>query len=389
LPSTTGADKPEKPPKSLLRQVVGRPTGRNGYEEFLAAADLLKSSKIWKQAEGKQLSLAEKHLVLSDRKLQRALALLRKGVRKPVDSPRDGLDFTTLLPEFSAFRSLGRLLALQQYVLYANGRTADALETLRLGLRFGSLIQQDGLISGLVGLAIDSLVIREAGRHLEQLSAADCERLADICGERLAAPDPLPRVLESERAGIKRSLRTIFAEQPATAPKALGLEGDAAARRLAQEFTQAHRDDERRRAMLAALDRRVDEAFRRVYDAYRRPPWERVAPEVKSDGSVGGSLLALTMPSIGGSFTAYTRAETKIRLLAVHAAIRRYRWETMRLPGNLDALNLGGLAVDPFTGRPFKYVVAGDAYQLTSAGPSAGADDPDAVDGRRPVSVTP
>ena len=56
----------------------------------------------------------------------------------------------------------------------------------------------------------------------------------------------------------------------------------------------------------------------------------------------------------------------------------------------LTGLDLGDLAVDPFTGQPLKYEVLGATrYRLSSAGPKALADDPQAVDGRRPVSVGP
>ena len=78
-----------------------------------------------------------------------------------------------------------------------------------------------------------------------------------------------------------------------------------------------------------------------------------------------------------------------MRLLACHAAILRYRWEYERVPPNLEALNLGDLALDPFTGQLLSYEPKVRSYRLVSVGPLADADDPDAEDGRRPVSVTP
>jgi hypothetical protein len=78
-----------------------------------------------------------------------------------------------------------------------------------------------------------------------------------------------------------------------------------------------------------------------------------------------------------------------IRLLACHCAIRRHKWEHERLPASLAVLNLREMAVDPFTGQPLKYQLQGASYRLTSAGPTAPADDPQAVDGRRPVSIVP
>ena len=408
LPAVVAAPRQKEKPKSLLRQLVPRTTGRNGYEEFLMAADLVKSSKLWQEVGRKQLTLAQKRRVLGDRKLQRALALVRKGVSKRVHSPRESLDFESPLPELGALRRVAGVQALQQYVYYADGRNREALDVLRVGLRFGNLIQQDSLISGLVGLAVSIVNIRATGDHLDQLSARDCEYLHRLCLEWLQMEDPLPRVIEAERAGIKRSMRTIFLAKPEALRGILEDAGDGDAEksdrkpgqqpgtapghidpdRAAAQFRQAQGSPEQARALLAQVDGRVDEAFRLLYVEYRKPPWQRQDIELPADGSVGGFIIALVMPSMSRSFDAYSRGEAMIRLLATHAVIRRYEWEHAALPASLKTLDVAALAIDPFTGQPLKYRRLDAAYELTSAGPVADPNDQQAVDGRRPVSVT-
>jgi hypothetical protein len=65
----------------------------------------------------------------------------------------------------------------------------------------------------------------------------------------------------------------------------------------------------------------------------------------------------------------YTRDQAKIRLLAVHMLIHRYKWDHNSLPGSLDELHAENLVIDPFTGSTITYKRDGDRYTLTSAGP--------------------
>jgi hypothetical protein len=84
-------------------------------------------------------------------------------------------------------------------------------------------------------------------------------------------------------------------------------------------------------------------------------------------------------------FTHYT---AMAQLLACHAAIRRYRWEHDRLPRDIQTLQLGDTATDPFTGKLLEYEPSGANYRLASAGPAHRAYD-DLPAGRTPVTLVP
>jgi hypothetical protein len=101
------------------------------------------------------------------------------------------------------------------------------------------------------------------------------------------------------------------------------------------------------------------------------------------------ALLSPLAQALERSLNSYTREEANIRMLAVHALILRSRWEASRLPNTLAELNPGELAIDPFTGKPLQYEVQGRSYRLYSAGPLAPANDPQTVNGRKPVMVVP
>ncbi len=194
------------PSLPVYRQVIPNPTGKNGYEELVLAGELLQTSVLYTETDRKTPALSLKRRVLADRPVVRALALLHQGLAKSVISPRTVYSTTDPFPEFSLFRGLGRLLALQQYVLLADGRSTEALENTRLGLQLGRAVQTDTLVAGLVGTAIGSRAVSATAAHLDQLSARDCDLLLQICTESLSRPSPVEAVLEGERRFGRQAL---------------------------------------------------------------------------------------------------------------------------------------------------------------------------------------
>jgi len=381
---------PAEPLSPLFHQVVPQPTGKNGYELLVLAADAYRASPLYEKAQEPGTTLDFKRRVLADRQVVRALKLLHDGLELPVASPRESISLDTALPELAAFRGLARLLSLQQYVFLADGRIADALANARLGLRYSQAVQTDTLISGLVGLAIGSICIDPLARHLDQLSAGDCVTLYQICQEWLALPDPQLRVIARDRTATRNSVedvkREIKQHGATAAAQQLGqIEGweglQVALKGL--EAQPAALDD-----LFAGVQNRMEDQFARVLKEMERPLWER-KPVSMDESDLAGKLAGAMTPAYDKVDAGYTRAAARIRLLACHCAVHRYRWEYDHLPASLGVLGLGNLAVDPFTGQPLQYVVRGARYSLSSAGSPAAADDPQAVNGRLPVSITP
>lgn len=380
------------PARSIFREVISNPTGRNGYEELVLAGERLQSSQLYLAAKDKWtvLSLEQKRQVLADKPVTDALRLVRQGLAKPVMSPRTELSFETSLPELSTFRDLARVLVMQQYLQLADGRTADAINSARLCLHLGQVVQSDTLISGLVGIAIGSIGIKALGAHLEQLSARDCEQLYRVTLDALATPDPQPRILAIEHQIIRRTLQECFLKVRATGVSGiktiLGLDDQSAA--AADAYIRS--------LPPAALERMAQDVLTRLdryeqlrQDELRKTPWQRqrLDGQFASDGSIAASFVQGLLPSIDRVGERYTQDQAQLRMLACHCAILRYRWEHDQLPANLESLRLGALALDPFTGQMLEYVVRGRRYTLTSAGPTANADDPRAIGGRVPVSI--
>jgi len=348
-------------PGSVFKALIKQPTGKNGYEELILAAEVLKTSKLFEKATLGSPTLSDKRLVLSDKPVVRALGLIRQGLAKPVVSTRESLPPTEIAPELNLLRGLARLLAMQQYVQLAEGRTAEAIGTARVGMRLGQVIQQDSLLGGLVGIAVGATCVRSLAKHLDQLSVRDCDLLRDVCLEWLAYPDPLPAVLEAERKVVHNGIGELRKEHPEDATN--GLFADTP--KVANEF----------------FDRLIAES--------RKQPWERGGVSVEQASEFAKALLSPIATVMVSSLNAYTREEANIRQLALHALILRYRWDTDKLPTSLAELNPGDLAIDPYTGKSLIFEPQGRSYRLYSAGPLAAATDPQAVNGRKPVSVVP
>jgi hypothetical protein len=391
LAAVPAAAQQPTPSKSIFSQVVPQPTGRNGYEELVLAGERLQSSKLYLAIRDTYATapIAEKRRVLADKPVVDALRLVRKGLAKQVVSPRVDLSFETLLPEMGPFRDLARVLAMQTHLQLADGRVPEALETARTCIFFGRAIQADTLIGGLVGIAVETISIRTLGAHLEQLSARDCEQLHRICLQALALPDPQPRIMAIEYATTRRTIADILDKVKAQGPEALKplFGGSDEEFEEAAQFIRVTPPAELDR-LAALVVRSLDEQSERVQTELRKQPWERQRAllEPAQEGGLA-SFAARFLPSVTASSDAFSREQAYLRLLACHAAILRYRWEHDRLPRSLDELNLGVLAIDPFTGAPLEYRMTGRQYLLTSVGPVSSADNPRAVDGRVPVSV--
>jgi hypothetical protein len=204
--SASGAVTVSEAPSSIFSRLFQHPTGNNGYEEWVRAVDLIQNDENVDAAMEPGASLNFKRHVLADPSATQALILLREGANKPVRSPRQSVDENTLLPELAPFRRLARLLSVQMQVDFAEGRASAAIADLRTGLVFGDRIQTDTLISGLVGVAIDAVVLNGFAPHFDQLSASQCDQVLQIVAEGLNAECPAIRLLALEKGHTLKML---------------------------------------------------------------------------------------------------------------------------------------------------------------------------------------
>ncbi len=361
-----------------------KPDGQNGYEELVLASDLVANNQDFTRIEAENTTLTFQRAVLREPSIQRALTLIRRGLAKGTLSPRAEVHVDTLLPELAQFRRVARLLKVLVRVQMADGQTADAIETVRLGLRFARATDTDTLISSLVAAAIDAICTSAIADHLGQLSARDCEALYRLCLEWLRLPDPTLHALDMERQNARVMIEDLKRQTPSQWIQNLGLQNDAFAqaelRRITAEPGAAD-------AIFDEAGRRLARCFEQALREVQKPVWQRDWAPDPAPTDPAGYLFGFLKPPLSHVSDGFARDQARLRLLACHCAIRRYRWEHDRLPDSLAVLQLGDLAVDPFSGLPLLYTASGSDYRLVSVGAPAPADDPQAVNGRRPLSV--
>jgi hypothetical protein len=386
LASGTGAVGAPGAVPSLLHQIIERPTGRNGYEEFLMAAELVNANEQLATAVASGATLAQKRTAVTAPASTRALALLRQGLRKPIEQPRSTFGIGMSFPEAGLFQQLGRLLTIEEYVLFADGRTQAAVESLHDSLLFARAIESS-FPDGWAGRRMTQTAVGAFAPHLDQLSVANCERVIQICREWLQAPSPVGEVLQAESQMNKEALARVRA-QPQLLIEWWPSEVVGAGEPEREIAALAGQDPARFNAILEGAVRLVDTHFKEVEEQLKRPAWLRTIPTLSKDRSPEERLAGCLIyaDNTARLVDDFTREQAMVQLLGCEAAIRRYRWEYDRLPASLAVLNLGALALDPFSGQPLRYTANGRRYELSSAGPVR-RGRAEAGNGRVPINL--
>ncbi len=362
--------KPSRP--TVFSRLFAQPSGANGYEDWVQACDVIQGNKeVYAATEPLPTTLTLKRRLMADPQIQKALQLVRDGLNKPSVSPHQLPDDATVYPELSLFRQLARLLNTQMEVYFANGRVDAAIDVLSDGLRFGYRVQTDTVISGLVGVSIETIVLKGFSAHLDMLSEYQCGRVQRLMEECLEWPSPTAALLNGNRQESLRSLENKRSDlkglEELLQHSSSGDEHEQADAQNLLDYLELHPLE---------LGQAIDQAKGLIaahYDAVaanlKRPVKERLPMNKANVKSLGGTLFSLVTLDIGTVVERYDRINAMIRLLGVHAAARRYRWEHNSLPNSLSQLRLGALAVDPFTGESLRYQRSGADYDLFSQGP--------------------
>ena len=372
---------PNPPPETVFARLFPKYTGTNGYEDLVAAGDLIANSEVVRVAELGDPTLKQMRQALEDPNVERALGMMRAGLDKAIQSPRDPdkIDQETLYPEYAEFRRMARVLMMEEYVALADGRLSKAIDTMRDGLRLGYDIQSETMISGLVGIAIDAIAVRHISRHYDQMALRDCIQMAGIAQEWLRLPCPAEAVFTMEH----RCLLNIIdgcRKDPARLGKLVNLlpSDDTSLSELDLTATDlsdyASTNSAEVGGMLDQAAALANSQFRVLIAEIPKPAWQRKPlPKFETHASMAHKLCGLLILTYGGAMEKFDLDRVKMHLLGTHAAIHRFRWEHNRLPGSLAELKIPALTMDPFSGNPLVYGVKGTSYELYSVGAAGGA----------------
>lgn len=347
--------------------IFPKPTGKNGYEEWVMAGVILNRDREAAAICGESKpSLSAIRRLMQMQGVKQARAFFQAGLNKRILIPRNAqdLDENTRFPEFALFRFYARLHHHEMHLALAEGRNSDAIEALGQGLLFGYRIQKQTLIGGLVGVAIGALTMRALEGDLPTFSVRDCDALQRILEERLRWESPLASLLDSERQWMRRTLQKVKKEpntllalvdtisEDESDPEALRLQRDIQnnSGRMSEAMTEAE-----------AL---MDSYYQATFQNLQLPAYKRKAIPEFPKTTLASRIVNLILPSIGNVANRFDRERAGMQMLAVRAALRRYHWDYGRFPARLADLRLNELAIDPFTGKPFTYRLEGGSYIL-------------------------
>jgi hypothetical protein len=134
----------------------------------------------------------------------------------------------------------------------------------------------------------------------------------------------------------------------------------------------------------------INRHYNATLSELKPPVWERHYPSADDRLSPEARLLFSLCPRCYGRIgDRFASERALVQIIAVHAAVIRYRFLHKRLPATLVELKLGAAATDPFTGAPLNLTsLGGDAYEVSSAGPlNRGHGNAAASAARTPIVV--
>ncbi len=334
----------------LTGQIVPAPTGENGFEDYIAAFDVIREAP----------AMATTNDVLSDRRqklkyFSTALNLIRTGNDKPIGDPRSGLTTASPLLELPYAEMAARLFGEEAYVRFAESKSASGLQSILTGLEFA---ESFGSLSARHHASAErcaNICFSEFAQHSRRLSDRDATVLAQWSKTALARPAPLANCLAREENIVVRSLEPL-ATEPAKFLQSNDPELQPAYWASSQRLSPAR--------LAKTWEPEVTARFTALRQTLATPEstWAISEPDPKS-------LVNRILPGEKSLRDALIW-RTRLRLLRLHAEIIKYRWENDRLPPNLKALPDQKVCIDPRFNKPYEFAPSGDTrspmYELAS-----------------------
>lgn len=368
----------QAPDKPLLEQIGVKPTGRNGYEEFLQAGDVLARGMyddLWRAdqnlmhggeiqaSRGSELAkelfagknALERRRVLVER-FAEATRLLEVAAAKPIFDPRTTNDASTLFPQLRWIRYSAHHLVNVAHIQRANGNDRSSVETLMRGMLILDSVQRGPMICWLMGNVCQLFLLEEMVAALPELSLGAATALEQQAAALEARPPSIASSLEAEYKFIEGSVNQL-----------LGDRGDDF---LDVFFDEESKFSERFRALDSLGKREVaDMALRQIRDIRRQreawvaegpkgwlsPPDPLPQPGGSPTAELANQLTEGMLAEIKSVMPAAAFQAVKYRLLRVAGAVIRYRWEQGRLPSTLADAIEEGLARCPISDQPLVY----------------------------------
>ncbi|MCS6920288.1 MAG: hypothetical protein NZM28_10990, partial [Fimbriimonadales bacterium] len=257
-------------------------------------------------------------------------------------------DVNWLFPELANFRQLARAEAVMIRDALERNQPREAAERAAAQLRFAEQIRNEGmLIHHLVGSAIMKIALSPLREHLSEINdPVALQTILDMARRYERERNPISEAMQSEYYFGLSIYRDLRAGRYKLSDIAFG-QG-----RFSGNFEELlYNWGLGVPLMLGASRREYEQIWAAKRAELAKPFWERKAPAVQPRRYINQILDPTWERPIHGE-----AAEVAIvRLLGCAAAIKLHKQRTGDYPASLDALNLGDMMIDPFTGKPFVY----------------------------------
>ncbi len=364
----------------MFSKIISNPTGRNGYEEYVRAAEIASTPEfseylnllpLWALADKAQIDWpqgvesSDPDLLVRRKwndRFRDCLGLLEQGNRKSVVEPRDQIMPETIFPEMSQFRKLARLEANAAHVAFADGQSGVAVSHLEEAITFSTKLDTGvTLISRLVGVACGGIALAELDDHWAQLSINDAHELRGYLGGLLKAPNSLVNSMKGERQAEANAVGELFTNPKASSDGWLGSEN------LSKQILNLSAADAQQAQ--ADTNSKIGEFYDSVDATLNGPEsnWLNFKdpPDAGPKDSLGAKLADIVRPVIRQALIAHMRDRTRYRLAYLTATAIEYRWINGRLPDKIEQFTTKDERLDPSSGKSFVYAREGSWFKIT------------------------
>jgi hypothetical protein len=330
----------------------------NAYPEYRALGEEIQQriardtrlGRIQEAIESNQpISAADRAYYL--RQMAPSLRRYEQLTRRPsvVTSERD---FRAVYPELAFTRQLARIDSYFMREELRQRRYRDAIQRAERLTRLADQVRNGGpLIHYLVGVAVHAIALNPIREELPRIQdRAALEALLQLARTYEQKRVPLWKCMEEEYyfgLNTYQQLVTGRIRPDELAQSPPQSESEAITRRLRgilDRFSARTAIPEYRRVMTQII-----EDLKQPFG--RRP--KRTEADIEKE--VRHPLNKVLLPVFANSFEREASEVAVMRLIGCVAAIRLHKQRTGKYPASLEALQLGEMIIDPFSGKPFVY----------------------------------
>lgn len=370
----------QRPPQSLMKQLIPNPTGKNGYEEIVMAADILRSTDyreydamartmpetaegltgtrlaVYNDMKGKTMLQRYRKLVERDGKV---IDLLYQAAKKDIYDPRTSGDFNTLFPELTVFKDIAKFVAVDSYCLFADGQGAQGTRLLMTALEVFDRLGRGVLIQYLVGVACQSILLPSIEERMPQMSQKDAALMDQAVQEILARQPAIRESISTEFKFTLSGLDKAFGDVK-SASELIGMFDDSARESVGPVLSsmgpadlQRIKEGSKSRVAEAGRDMvRLFEGAENQWASYKA--LDAPTPDWKSTAGIISGVADAILPVFEQAGRSAAVSRTRFRILGLAGSVIKSRWENGQLPNRLSDAVGEDRAMDPLSLLPFE-----------------------------------